>query len=358
VKQNDKTLVVLTPGFPANEADSTCLPAQQIFIKALNANFPSLKIIIIPFQYPFVSSVYQWHSNTVIPLNGRNKSKFSRLTVWLQSWGKLKKINKDNNIIGILSFWCTECALIGKYFGRKNNLIYYSWILGQDARKKNKFIKWINPRPENLIAMSDFLAEEFHTNYSIKPAHIISNGIDTSLFNFTRGERYIDILGAGSLIPLKQYDIFITIIKQLTEHIPDVRSAICGKGPEEKKLYKIINNLQLQDNITLTGQKDHSEVLRLMCSSKIFLHTSSYEGFSTVCLEALYAGAHVISFCNPVKEKIKNWHIVNNKEEMLQTALKILQDANTNYEPVLPYSMSNSAREMMKLFDISPDILF
>ena len=54
-----------------------------------------------------------------------------------------------------------------------------------------------------------------------------------------------------------------------------------------------------------------------MQRTKIFLHTSSYEGFSGACLEALYAGAHVISFCEPMKQKIDHWHIVKDEKEML-----------------------------------------
>ena len=50
------TLIILSPGFAANEEDTTCLPPQQVFVKALNRNFPSLQIIILAFQYPRLKS--------------------------------------------------------------------------------------------------------------------------------------------------------------------------------------------------------------------------------------------------------------------------------------------------------------
>ena len=84
MKQADQALVILTPGFPGTEADSTCLPAQQLFIKALNKNFRDLKIIIVSVQFPFVVSEYEWYGNTVIPLNGRNKSKIFKLLLWIE----------------------------------------------------------------------------------------------------------------------------------------------------------------------------------------------------------------------------------------------------------------------------------
>jgi glycosyltransferase involved in cell wall biosynthesis len=264
VKQADQTLVILTPGFPGTEADSTCLPAQQMFIKALNKNFKDLKIIIVSVQFPFVVSEYEWYGNKVIPLNGRNKRKIFKLLLWMRSWSALKKIKRENNIVGLFSFWCTECALIGKYFGKQNNIRHYSWILGQDARRGNQFIKLIRPCPENLVAMSGFLAEEFYKNYGIKPGHIIPNGIDVSAYPVRYPERDIDILGAGSLILLKQYDVYIQIIKELSYQIPAVKSVICGKGPEENNLHSLIRKLSLQNNIFLAGEKPHGEVLQCM----------------------------------------------------------------------------------------------
>jgi glycosyltransferase involved in cell wall biosynthesis len=350
MKQVDQTLVIITPGFPGSEADSTCLPAQQTFIRALNNNFPDLKIIIVSLEYPFLSAEYEWHGNRVIPLNGWNKGKIVKLRLWWRAWKLLKKLKTNSNIVGLFSFWCAECALIGKYFGERHHLKHYTWILGQDARKGNRFIRWIRPRTENLVAMSGFLAGEFLKNHGIRPAHIIPNGIDISLYPVHRPAKDIDILGAGSLIPLKQYDVFIQVVKELSHHIPAVKSVICGKGPEEHDLLSKICKPGLQNNISLVGEKPHGEVLQWMCRARVFLHTSSYEGFSSVCLEALYAGAQVISFCDPMAGGLKNWHIAANKDEMVRLALMILQDADAIYEPVLPYSMDDNAKEVMKLF--------
>ena len=38
MNKDKKTLVILTPGFPKDEADSTCLPMQQQLIRALKVN--------------------------------------------------------------------------------------------------------------------------------------------------------------------------------------------------------------------------------------------------------------------------------------------------------------------------------
>ena len=351
MKCDTKTLVILSPGFPKDEADTTCLPAHQIFIRALNKNFPSLKIVILSFQYPFSTSAYNWYGNRVIPFNGMKKRVIAKLFLWRHLRSTLNKLRSENNIVGLLSFWCGECALIGKYFGKRNNLKHFSWVTGQDAKKGNKYIPLIRPQSHELIAMSDFLSKEFHKNYAVQPEHIIPNGIDTSLFQGKVTGRDITILGVGSLIPLKQYDVFINTVKEITRELPDTNAMLCGKGPQQMQLQKLIVHHKLQKNILLTGEKPHAEALRLMQRTKIFLHTSNYEGFSTVCLEALYAGCHVISFMKPMQHDIDHWHIVQTAGEMITRAIRILKDPATVYTAVLPYTMDDSARAIMQLFN-------
>jgi glycosyltransferase involved in cell wall biosynthesis len=345
-----RTLVILTPGFPQNEADTTCLPAQQALVRALHTRFQKLNIIILSFQYPFISNAFYWNGSYVIPLNGRNRGKINRLRTWFRAWRTLKKLKREYDLIGILSFWCTECALIGARFGNKYSIRHFSWILGQDARKNNRFVSRIKPASENLLAMSPFLAEEFRKNHHILPAYIIPNGIDISEYPPLGGRRNIDILAVGSLIPLKQYDSLIRIIQKLTSSIPDITCVICGKGPEEDHLRKMILDADLQNNISLIGEKAHNEVLQWMSNCKLLLHPSSYEGFSTVCLEALYAGAQVISFCDPLAGRPVHWHIVKNETEMTALAHRIIKDPDTDHGRVLLYTADESAKELMSLF--------
>ena len=344
------TLIILTPGFPKDEADTTCLPEKQMLIKTIKKNYPALKIIILAFQYPFFAQTYHWYGIEVISFNGRNKGKLNRLRVWISVWQTLKKLKKRNNIIGILNFWLGECGLIGKYFANKNKIKQYTWLLGQDARKGNKYFSWIKPGAVNLIALSDFIADEFYHNHQIKPKHIIPVGIDRSAFGSQKFERTIDVMGAGSLIALKQYAVFINIIKSLAESFPDINAVICGKGAEKQSLLNQIQALGLQKNIRLLDEIPHPDVLIFMQQSKVFLHPSSFEGFGSVCAEALYAGAHVVSFCKPMARDIPHWHIVKTDIEMLCCIKNILQNPSIDHEPVLPYSSEDIARSVIQLF--------
>lgn len=343
----EKTLVILSPGFPAIEADTTCLPAQQLFVQNVQETFPDLTIIVLAFHYPYINSTYTWKNVHVVSFNGRNKGKLQRLILWSKVWRKLAAINRTHRIIGLFSFWCTGCALVGHHFAKRNKLKHLTWILGQDAKVDNKYVKFIKPRSNELVAMSDFLANTFEVNHGMRPQYVIPNGVDPKLYPAPVDERNIDVLGVGSLIKLKQYHLFIELIARAKKNI---RAVICGKGPEEQALLEQIHRLKLEQNVSLTGELQHPEVLQLMQRSKIFLHTSYYEGFSTVCLEALYAGAHVISFCNPVTAPLPHWHIVNNEEEMLEKLWELLNNPSLQHDPILLYSMKDSARKVMELF--------
>jgi glycosyltransferase involved in cell wall biosynthesis len=348
---NERSLVILIPGFPESEADTTCLPMQQQFVRSLKEIYPLLNIIILSLQYPFFKKKYEWFDTTVISFSGRNKAGLSKLLLRRKLFATLNEINTTNKICGLLSFWCGECALVGKRFADKHNLKYYCWIMGQDAKKENKYTKRIRPKADELIALSDFLLGEFEKNYETRPEYVIPFGTDTKQFTADTKEKDIDILAAGSLIPLKQYEIFLEIVAETKKQIPNVKAMLIGNGPEKVRLQNLIVKLGLQSTVILTGELPHTEVMYLMQRAKLFLHPSSYEGFSGVCLEALAAGTRVISFCKAMNQEIKHWHIAYSKEEMKQKTLDILQDSKTDYSPVFPFLMSDSAKAIMRLFD-------
>ena len=350
MKDQQPTLILISPGFAKDENDTTCLPAQQALVLALNKNYPDLSIIILALEYPFSKTTYQWKGNTVISFNAWKKSSVKKLFIARSVWKTLDKIKREQNVIGVLSFWCTHCAFLGKRFAKKNNIKHYSWILGQDAKKGNKYIKWIKPKQHELIALSDFVAREFYKNYHVMPSNIIPYGIDPAEYLESNYTRDIDVAATGSLIPLKQYDLFISLIFQLKKKFPNIRAVLCGKGPEEKKLKHLIAEYELENHILLAGEVPHDEVLKIMQRTKIFLHPSSYEGFGGVCIEALAAGAHVISFCKPMDEEIIYWHIVKNENEMLQATIDILQDNSTEHFSVIPYTVDGCVETIMQLF--------
>lgn len=346
-----KTLVILTPGFPASATDSTCLPMQQHFVKALTQYNPGLQIFVLSFQYPYSVSRYKWFGVTVMSFNGQNKGGLARLLLRRKLYSALKKINSNNSITGIISFWYNECAWVGKKFAARYGLKHYCWILGQDARQANTYPAALQLKANELVALSDSLQDGFQKSHNIKPAFVIPPGIYSTPSNIPAKEKDIHLLAAGSLIPLKQFEILIAIVAAIKIQIPAVKAALIGDGPEMNRLRSLVEKYELQANITFTGELPYPGVLQYMQRAKVLLHPSSYEGFPGVCQEALAAGAHVISFCKPMKQDMEHWHIAASKHDMQERALAILQNPGIDFEKKIPFSMQATAEKMMRLFD-------
>lgn len=345
------TLVVLSPGFPRNEADTTCLPAQQLLLRGLRALRPNLRLVVLAFQYPFCSAPYRWHGIDVIPLDGRNRGGLRRLLLWRKAERVLGALMREGPIAGLLSFWYGECAFVAHCFAKREGLLHRCWICGQDARARGWLQRRMRPDAAELVALSDFVRQTFFEHQGIRPTSVVPPGIDPQLFGEEAAEKTIDLLGVGSLIPLKQWPVFLDVVAALKAHHPALCARLVGEGPERHRLQAAIERHGLSDAITLCGALPHPAVLRLMRRSRLLLHPSRYEGFGSVCLEAVAAGMQVISFCRPMDEPIPNWQQASSPGHMLALALTALQ------RPPLPvpdvFRAKESAAAFLGLFELA-----
>ena len=343
--------IVLTPGFPSNEEDTSCLPAFQQFTLSVKKLYPEKKLLILSFQYPFEKKKYKWNGIDVIAIGGSNKPGLKRFLTWLKAYKYLRGIKKENEIAGLLSLWLTECSLVAKYFAWFNGLKHYMWLIGQDAKQSNQYIKRIKARGANIIAMSDFLKEEYYKNHKELPFLVAENGINESAFPaLNTAERKIDILGVGSLIKLKNYSLFIEIISDLKKTLPSIKVVIVGVGEEEINLKSLVKELNLQDNIEFAGLIPHSVVFDYMNNSKAFLHTSNYEGNSTVLMEALYSGCYTFSTCPLSNSGTSRLTILKTRKSFVSELELLFKKEILEYKRIVFNTMDASTKKIMRLF--------
>src|SRR5215510_3371344 len=103
MSRDEKTLIILSPGFASSESDTTCLPFQQSFVRSVKEVYPGLNIIILAFQYPYVRDRYEWFDTTVVSFDGRNKGGIPRLLLRRRIMNTLEEICKSTKIVGLLS---------------------------------------------------------------------------------------------------------------------------------------------------------------------------------------------------------------------------------------------------------------
>jgi glycosyltransferase involved in cell wall biosynthesis len=261
---------------------------------------------------------------------------------------EIRKIDDQEAIDGAISFWYGECAWAGKWASKQLQIPHYCWIWGQDARKPNPYPPRLRLKGEELIALSDSLQHEFEKNHGIAPSHVIPPGIGKA-HSWNETNRDIDLLAVGSLIPLKQYEIFVELVAELRNQFPTIKAVIIGEGPERKRLKEMIGRYQLENELQLKGELPNDEVIHFMRRSKLLLHPSSYEGFSIACLEALYANMEICSFVKPMNRSIENWYIVKDKKEMKLKTMELLQNRR-NIQAGDPFPINVSIDRLMALF--------
>ncbi|MBS1772519.1 MAG: glycosyltransferase family 4 protein [Bacteroidetes bacterium] len=319
-------LLILTPGFPESEDDTTCLPYLQQFILTYKQLHPELKITILSLHYPFNKSHYHWNSLPVYCMQGKNKHGLRRAYTIYKAYKQGIAIHKADNIDHVLSIWITDAALAGKHIAQKAKVPFFTWAWGQDVKPGNKYLKLVNPNEDHLAVMSAFQNNILKLSYGIEAKHIIPNGIMTELFPpLNTGKRDIDLLAVGSLIPLKQYHLFIELVKWLKENgHHKINAILVGDGELLYELKSMITGYALEDNITLTGALPYARVLDLMNNAKIFVHPSSYEGHSTVMLEAMYSGCKTVAFLPSGVNDENSFMLCNDIESMKVKVTELL----------------------------------
>ncbi|WP_436515148.1 glycosyltransferase family 4 protein [Ekhidna sp. To15] len=339
---SEKHILILTPGFPESEEDSACIPALQIYMKALKATGKLGKISVIAFQYPYASKAFVWNKIRVYPLNGRNRRRLFKPLVWIRALYTFLKINKKSKVDLIHSFWYSECAFVGSIIYSIFKVPHVSTFMGQDALSPNKFTKIMLKKPF-VVSLSQFHEETIRQNLNIASNEIIPWGIDKSEFeNEFKSDRPIDVLGVGSLIPLKNYSLFIEVIHDLVGKGNQLKCIILGAGPEYEILNDKIAACNLSETIELKGEVDRQTVLDYMNQSKVLLHTSGYESFGMVFIEALHSGVKVVSKPVGCFQESDTWKTGESKGRLVEAVSKFL--------------LNNDVRHLQSGLDISNTI--
>lgn len=223
--------------------------------------------------------------------------------------------------------------------------------MGQDVFISNLYLKLINYSHVIVTAPSKNAADIFYQSTGYPVTNIIPIGLDINNFSnkIKKQSRKIDILGVGSLIPLKNYRLFIETIRELVKTHPKIKAVLIGFGKEYYPLEQMIIEYGLENNIELFGKLSRPETIDYMYQSKIFLHTSTYESQGYVFLEALYCGLTVVCFDVGLVEKSNKMFVCTNQDEMHVKLVNLL-NSKLDYKPSLMKSIDETVKKFQKLY--------
>ena len=348
----NKTIVILTPGFPADELDSPCIPALQDYVLCLQKTFPSVRIVVLAFQYPYVRGYYTWNKIDVFSASGKNKKFFYRIRTWKRILAELKKIHRDFGIDILHSFWLGEATFIAQRFAKGKNIKHIATLFGQDALPSNKYLRILKYNTMSVVANSEFTDRTFFDATHRNANRVIHFGLNPELLGATEEvKRSYDIIGVGSFTKLKNYELFVKIISELVHDFPDVKAMIIGNGEMRSLLTEQIHSYKLENTIELKGIIPRQEVMHHMKQSKIFLHTSSYESAGTVFPESLSCGCELVCFNTGFIPTSDKSHVCKDSNEMIRV-LKSLLSRSPNYSSVKVPLIKETVQEFASLYEI------
>jgi glycosyltransferase involved in cell wall biosynthesis len=102
-----------------------------------------------------------------------------------------------------------------------------------------------------------------------------------------------EILGVGSLLPVKRWDRAIEAARELKNRGYRFRIRIAGGGPLRTALEARARDLEVSDAVEFLGHR--ADVARLLGAARFLVHTSDNEGCPNSVMEAMACGRAVVA---------------------------------------------------------------
>jgi len=245
-----------------------------------------------------------------------------------------------------------------EYFSKiKNTWLHFAW---------SNCLKTAN----KLVAISEFTKSDILNNFKLPESKIsvINPPIFVSKeeiedFNNLSSKYKIEkknyLYTVSSMLPHKNLYVIIKLIKMIKENpkikLPNklVISGVGGKSQNE--LINIINNLEIKDNVVITGFVSDKERNTLYKNAFTFLFPSIFEGFGSPPVEALMFGTPVITTkltSIPEATQNKAFYVDNPKDpnEWLNKLLLIKDDLKISDVDFSDYNFEFIANKYIVLF--------
>jgi glycosyltransferase involved in cell wall biosynthesis len=189
----------------------------------------------------------------------------------------------------------TEHSMVSNITNETNKLSAY--IL-------RNMVKLLYPLTDAVVAVSKTIKMDLINNFFINEMkiHNIYNPIfEKNIINMSLEE--VDhpwfnnsglpvILSVGRLTKAKDFPTLLKAFKNVRK-TKDAKLVILGEGELRKELENLCFELDISDDVQMPGFVLNP--YKYMSKSKVFVLTSSYEGFGNVIVEALACGTEVIS---------------------------------------------------------------
>ena len=339
-----KHILILTPGFPSDETDDTCMPYLQTYLKEAVKSNSQLKFSVIALQHPYESKSYLWHGIPVFSCGGSNRSFPVRFYYWRKALNQLSHFHKKEKIDVVHSLWLSECTYLAQKWTASNNVMHVATAMGQDVLPSNRYLKHINLEKVAVAAVSPHQNQPYKETTGRSAGQIIPWGMD--MLTKEECNQSIDVLGVGSFTSLKAFDSFLRVVAIIVKTNTELRVSLIGDGAERGDLEELADKLGIKDKVRFLGSLPRKEVLGFMQKSKVLLHTSTYESQGFVFNEAMACGMAIVSRKVGIALESGRWKVSESEKEMAKSVAYLLE---RSFEPetLIPLGQTIEAYETL-----------
>ena len=174
------------------------------------------------------------------------------------------------------------------------------WVSGRISRQVHASESWLARESDALIACSASMAEEISDLFGpgLAPISVIPNGIDASRWPFAPRRRHDgppQLLYFGRLEYEKGVHDLIAALPRIRRGHPGTTLTIAGEGTQQDWLTEVARKNKVLKAVRFAGHTNHAELLDLLHRADVAVLPSHYEPFGIVALEAIAAGAPLVT---------------------------------------------------------------
>lgn len=167
-------------------------------------------------------------------------------------------------------------------------------------------LRWTLLNAAGIISVSMDLKDKM-VALGVPPGKIqvIPNGVDVERFHprdIRESRRQLGlpaegaiIISVGSLVELKGHHLIVSAVAALAQKLPNLRLYILGEGNFRANLEELVREKQLNDRVSIVGNRPNEELSYWFNAADISCLMSSREGWPNVVSESLACGTPVLA---------------------------------------------------------------
>ncbi len=274
----------------------------------------------------------------------KSNNNFKEITVPVQKFGPffiqknlLQVLVKENpnKIVGMFDIRWISIIMGMFYFEKKINWIW--WGLDTGSYIADFFKKILLLKRNKVIFYNNQIKAKFE-NFNKNNFYVANNTISVPEINMNDTEQVDSFINVGSLHKRKQNETAILCFsKVLTKAKRNLFFHFVGDGPEKRNLQKLVENLNISNNVIFHGHIDSYEDLIPLYRRSYA--TISYGQAGLAVLQSIGFGTPFITKKNAITggeiNNIvhgKNGFLVNDEKEVVNVMIRLIDDIEHQLE--------------------------